>query len=179
MRSPNFHQRGVHWLERNADGWLLGLLARLTFLATLLPYYLNSALTKLGEGLLGIFTPKAGAFAQILPPIAELYTYNVSAIPFFPWHLIVIAGTVSEFVLPILIAFGLLTRLSALAMIGFIAVQTVVDIVLHGVEAGAWFDKDPGQIVDFRLLWIFPLIYLVVQGAGRLSIDGIFSRRNL
>ena len=178
MRSLNFHQRGVHWLERNADGWLLGLLARFTFLVVLLPYYLNSALTKPGEGLIGVLTPKAGAFAQILPPIAELYTYNVSAIPFFPWHLIVIAGTVSEFVLPILVVFGFLTRLSALAMIGFIVVQTAVDIVFHGTEAGAWLDKDPGQIVDLRLLWIFLLIYLVVQGAGRLSIDGLFSRRN-
>ena len=63
------------------------------FVLLLLPYYFNSALTKIdGFGL------SAGAFAQILPPIAEQYLYDTSAIPFFPWHLIVWAGTIGEFV---------------------------------------------------------------------------------
>ncbi|MBO6804631.1 MAG: DoxX family membrane protein, partial [Thalassospira sp.] len=105
---------------------IIGIASRGLFVLLLLPYYVNSAMTKIdGVGL------SAGAFAQILPPIAEQYLYDTSAIPFFPWHLIVWAGTLGEFVLPILIVVGLFTRLAALGMIGFVVVQTVVDVVFH------------------------------------------------
>lgn len=165
------HDRLVAGLAARLDGWFIGLCARAVFAAVLLPYYLNSALTKPGDGILGIFTPAAGAFAQILPPIAEQYSYDTSAIPFMPWHLIVIAGTISEFVLPVLIALGLLTRLSALGMIGFIAVQTAVDIAFHGTAPGVLFDTRPLELLDHRVLWLFPLLVLLVHGPGRVSLD--------
>ena len=176
MRDLNLRKQRFPLLENKTNGWFLGLFSRLTFLAVLFPYYLNSAFTKPGEGLFGIFAPQAGAFAQILPPIAEAYTYDTSAIPFFPWHLIVIAGTATEFILPVLLVFGILTRLSALGMLGFIVVQTVVDVVFHNVALGGWFDRVPDQLIDTRLLWVFPLVYLIAQGAGKVSVDGLFSR---
>ena len=51
-----------------------------------------------------------------------------------PWTLLVYAGTYAEFILPILVVIGLFGRLSALGMIGFIVVQSYVDVAFHGVE---------------------------------------------
>ena len=159
-----------------ADGWLVGFSARFVFAAVLLVYYLGSAQTKLGEGLLGLFPPSAGAFAQILPTVAEEYSYDVSAIPFFPWHVIVMAGTVAEFVLPVFITLGLLTRLAALGMMGFIIVQTIVDVAFHGAAAGMLFNNQPGELLDARLLWIFILVVLIARGAGAISLDALIFR---
>lgn len=55
-------------------------------------------------------------------------------------------------------------------MLAFIAVMTYVDINLHSVDAktiGAFFDRiHNSALADQRLLWAFPLIVLVVKGAG-------------
>ena len=151
---------------------VIGIASRGLFVLLLLPYYVNSAMTKVdGVGL------SAGAFAQILPPIAEQYLYDTSAIPFFPWHLIVWAGTLGEFVLPILIVAGLFTRLAALGMIGFIVVQTVVDVVFHGAALGALANGLPTELIDHRLLWISLLVALVLAGGGKLSVDRFLSHR--
>ena len=88
-----------------------------------------------------------------------------------------IFGTLAEFALPVLVALGAATRLAALAMIGFIAVQTGVDIWAHGAEAGVWFDRQPGDLLDQRLLWTFPLAVLVLHGGGAISLDGAWARR--
>lgn len=172
------YRDGAAVLDRLLAGWFTGLAARFVFLAVLLPYYMNSALTKVGEGVFGIFNPTAGAFAQIVPPIAEQYVYDTSAIPFFPWHLIVIAGSAAEIVLPVLIVVGILTRLSAAGMIVFVFVQTLVDLSFHGAESGALFDRHAGDLLDQRLLWILPLVLLVAHGAGRLSLDSVLGRRS-
>ncbi len=58
-------------LDRALDGWFLGLSARLIFSSVLLVFFLNSAFTKLGDGPFGLFEPSVGAYAQIIPPIAE------------------------------------------------------------------------------------------------------------
>jgi putative oxidoreductase len=158
-------------IECALQGWLWGLSARLLFAATLFMYYINSGLTKFGDGFLGLFPPSSGAFAQILPPIAEHYTYDVSAIPLFPWHFIVIAGTLNEFILPSLIVLGLFTRLAAVGMIGFITVQTVVDVVFHGATLGALFNGQPQEMISQRLFWLFLLGVLIAKGAGSISLD--------
>lgn len=171
------HARVFGRLEHLADAWLLGLGARLAFVAVLAHYYLNSALTKLGPGLLGIFHPSAGAFAQIVPPIAEHYSYNTEAIPFFPWHVIVILGSVSEITLPVLIAIGALTRVSAIGMMVFISVQTFVDASFHGVALGGLLGTQPGDVLAQRLLWLFPLLVLVMKGSGAFSVDAALGAR--
>ncbi len=168
-------------LERALDGWFIGLAARLVFASTLLLYYLNSGMLKLGDGMFGFLFPSVGAFAQILPPVMEEYGFDASAIPYFPYHLIVLLGTWAEIILPVMIVAGLLTRISALSMIIFIAVQSYVDIVFHGLEprfVGAMFDRIPDAIIyDQRLLWLFPLVVLVVKGSGMLSLDYLLLRR--
>lgn len=161
--------------------WILPTLARLLFAAILLVYFWKSWLTKLGDGLLGLFRPAVGAYAQIFPKATEAVTYDVSQLSLFH-HLVVLAGTWAEFVLPVLLLLGLASRLAALGMIGFVAVQSLTDLYGHGAiedagTLGAWFDKAPDAIIlDQRALWVFLLLVIVVKGAGPLSLDRLLAR---
>lgn len=167
--------------QRWTEDWLLGLLARFVFAAVLFMYFFNSALTKIGDGLSGILTITDNAYFQILPKVVEQYGFDVSQVPFFPYHLIVMLGTYGEFLLPILIVVGLFTRIAALGMIIFVVVQSYVDIAFHGVDEktiGAWFDRfSDATILDQRAVWIFLLLYLVIRGAGKISLDHVLFAR--
>lgn len=166
-----------------ADG-LLSLSARFVFAATLLMYFWASGMTKLGDGILGVFQPSVGAYAQIFPKVMEAVVYDTSQLSVFHWA-VVVAGTWAEFILPTLIVIGLLTRLSALGMIGFIIVQSLTDLIGHGgfehpETFGAWFDRLPNSaILDQRAFWIFVLLVLVIKGAGPLSVDRFLTRRDV
>jgi putative oxidoreductase len=166
-----FYRRTVRRMEPMLDRWFLGLSARLVFLAVLVPYYLNSALTKFD----GPFSIADSAYYQIALPAVDAAGGDVSAVSFFPWGLMVFLGSYGEIILPLLLVAGLFTRIAALGMIGFIIVQTLTDILVHNVDAitiGTLFDRFPDSVIlDQRLLWIFPLAYLAVKGAGLLSLD--------
>ncbi|MBT9382729.1 DoxX family membrane protein [Pseudooceanicola sp. CBS1P-1] len=156
---------------------LLPLLARLLFVAILLPYYWNSALTKIGSG---PFTPSAGAYAQIFPRAFEAAGYDPDKLSLVS-HLVVLAGTWAEFALPALLLMGLLTRPAALAMIGFIVVQTLTDLYGHGLIAqpgvpGQWFDRAPDALLDQRALWVFLLAVPALRGGGALALDQLLFR---
>lgn len=174
------HDRLFDSLRRATEGWFMGLAARFAFSSVLLMFFLNSAATKVGSGFPGIFIPGAGAYAQILPSIAEAAGYDTDQIALIPWGLVVHAGTYAEVLLPLMILLGLFTRLSSLGMIGFIAVMTFVDIQFHGIGAeavGAVFDRvQDSAVMDQRLLWILPLIYLVLNGPGKVSLDTVLRR---
>ena len=160
-------------------GGALPTLARLVFLGTLATFFWASAMTKLGPGVEGIFLPSAGAFVQILPAQMEAVGYDPSQLGIVA-HLVVVAGMWAEFLLPALVVAGLFTRAASLAMIGFIVVMSVVDIVGHGAGAvtiGAWFDNVPdAKILDQRLMWILLLLIPMTRGAGPVSLDAIFGR---
>ncbi|MCP5082129.1 MAG: DoxX family protein [Alphaproteobacteria bacterium] len=170
------HNGVFGFFERLFDGWFLGLLARVVFSSVTLLFFWNSAKTKIGTGLL---TPSTGAYAQIFPKKFEAAGYDADAMSGLDTA-IVLAGTYAEFLLPALILIGLFTRLSAVGMIGFIVVMSIVDINGHGLDAktiGAVFDRiQDGVVADQRLLWLFPLVYLALKGAGVMSLDGVFSR---
>ena len=176
----DLHHRVFGFLERLGDSWLLGLIARFAFAAVLWGYFLSSAKTKVGEGLLGFFSVSSSAYYQIALPAVEAAGGDVDAVPFFPWGLMVIMGTYAEFILPLLIVIGLFSRLAALGMIGFIAVQTFVDITVHQIGAetiGALFDRFPDSVIaDQRLLWIVPLTVIILKGPGLLSLDALLTR---
>lgn len=159
-----------------AGAWLLPTLARLLFAGILFVYYWGSARTKLGEG---PFSPDAGAYIQIFPKAVEAVGYDVSRLSGFHTA-VVLAGTWAEFLLPLLVVLGLFTRLAALGMIGFVAVQSWVDVFGHGLGAddfGAWFDGNASALIlDQRALWIFLLLVLAVRGAGPFSIDRLLAR---
>ncbi len=166
---------------RKSEGWLPGLTARFVFAAVLFTYFFNSAKTKVGELPKGFFELQDNAFFQIIPTVVERFGYDASQVPVFPYQIIVYAGTYLEFLLPVLILIGLFTRMAAVGMIVFVVVQSVVDITAHAVgpeTVGAFFDKASNStILDQRAMWVFLLLYLVVYGAGKLSIDYLVSRK--
>ena len=160
----------MRWLQ-TAGLQLIPVLARALFAFTLLAFFWKSALTKLGDGITGLWTPSAGAYGQILPLQFEAVGYDPSAMSTLNWA-IVMLGTYAEFILPACIVIGFMTRLAALGMLGFIIVMSLVDVTGHGVALGSLLDGNPsGLIPDQRLFWIFPLMVIVFFGAGPLSID--------
>ena len=177
----SLYQTIVRQIER-AD-WLLPTLARLIFAGVLLVYYWVSGLTKIGEGLTGIFSPSTGAYVQIFPRVMESVGYDTDA--FAAWQtLVVMMGTWAEFILPALIVIGLLTRLAALGMIGFVVVQSLTDLIGHNklddsAVFGAWFDRFPDAVImDQRAFWVFLLLVLVIKGAGPISFDRALRRNS-
>jgi putative oxidoreductase len=163
-------------LNRFADE-ALPFAARLVFAAVLLFYFWNSGLTKIGDSL---FSPSVGAYAQIFPRAFEALGYDSSQVALWQ-KLFVITGTLAEFALPALIVIGLFTRLSALGMVGFVALQSLTDVYGHnaGEETiGAWFDNlSDAAILDQRALWILLLLILIGKGAGRISLDRLLESR--
>ena len=168
-------------IDPRTSASLLPLLARAVFAAVLLVYFWNSAQTKLGDGALGLLFPSSGAYAQIFPRAMEAASYDISQLTAFH-QIVVTMGTWAEFVLPFLIVIGIFSRVAALGMIGFIAVQSLTDLYGHGGIAhtatlGAWFDRAPdGLILDQRALWVFLLMTLVLKGGGALSVDRLIFR---
>ncbi|MCB1387159.1 MAG: DoxX family membrane protein [Nitratireductor sp.] len=176
----NLHDRFFTAVEMLTGNWLAGLLARLTFLAVLFFYYLNSVATKTGEGILGIFDIQDGAYFQILGEAGMLaYQFDTANVPWY-LDLVVALGTYMEFLLPVLIVAGLFTRIAAIGMAFFVLVQSYVDITVHMADAGtigALFDRHSDSLIlDQRALWLFLLAYLALKGAGALSLDALASR---
>ncbi|MCF2904462.1 DoxX family protein [Octadecabacter sp. CECT 8868] len=157
---------------------ILPTLARFVFAATLLFYFWNSANTK-WDGT--PFSPGVGGYAQIFPKAMEAVGYDISQMSTFHWA-VVVAGTLAEYILPLLIVIGLFTRFAALGMIGFVVVQSLTDLYGHGGIAhtetlGKWFDGLPtGAILDQRAFWMVVLVTLVLKGGGPLSVDRLLSK---
>lgn len=153
----------------HAADWLLPTLARLVFAGVLLSYFWASALTKFA----GPFTPSTGAYGQIFPRAFDAVGFDESQLGFWHWA-VALAGGYAEFILPALIVLGLLTRLAALGMVGFVLVQSLTDVFGHGVGPGAWFDRaSDGVILDQRGLWMLLFAVLISKGPGPLSADRV------
>ncbi len=158
-------------LADQAD-WVLPTAARLVFAGVLLGYFWASAATKLE----GVLTPSVGGYAQIFPKAFETVGYDVAQLG--PLHLLVVlVGAWAEYALPLLIVLGVLTRLAALGMIGFVLVQSLTDIVGHGAGTGAWFDRASDALVlDQRAFWMLLFLVLILKGAGPLSADRLLGK---
>jgi putative oxidoreductase len=178
-RLKALHDTVFDWLERNLGGWLPGVAGRFVFAAVLFFYFHNSWATKVGAGFPGFLFVQDNAYFQIVPAAVDAAGGEIGKLSLID-HLIVYAGTYAELLLPILIVLGLFTRIAAIGMIGFVAVQTYVDVFALKVgpeTVGAWFDNQSGSaIADQRTLWIFLLLILVLKGPGALSLDGLLSR---
>lgn len=159
-------------LEQASD-WALPSVARLVFAAVLAGYFWASAATKFDGG---PFSLTIGAFAQIFPQALEAVSYDASKLG-TALHLIAFAGAWAEVVLPLLLVIGLMTRPAALAMIGFVIVQSLTDIFGHMADAatiGAWFDRQSDALIlDQRAMWVVLLLVLLMKGAGPLSVDRV------
>lgn len=174
LRARALHNTVFGALESLTAAWVVPSLARLTFAGVLLMYFWASAMTKLGDGIFGFLVPSTGAYAQIFPIKADAVLYDPTQFSIFE-KLIIVAGTWAEFILPLLIVIGLLTRLASLGMIGFVVVQSLTDIHGHHADAatiGTWFDRaSDALIMDQRAFWVFILLVLVLRGAGPISVD--------
>ena len=172
---------GVFSAVQNATrGWLLGLAARFVFAAVLALYFWNSAMGKIGSGIFGVFNIQDGAYFSILGEgVMVAYDFDSANIPFY-LDIIVYLGTWTEFLLPFLIIVGLFTRIAALGMVGFVLVQSFVDIAVHKVgpeTIGMLFDRDSASaIMDQRAFWMFLFLVLIIKGAGAISLDALLSR---
>lgn len=178
VRIGSVYDRLVKLVTGLFEPWLIPTLARLVFAGVLLVYYWASGLTKLGDGFAGLFQPSVGAYAQMFPAAIESVGYDPSQLGFH-YTIIAIFGTWSEFLLPALITIGLFTRLAAIGMIGFVFVQSYVDIFGHHLSdkgIGTWFDRASDSLLaDQRSFWIFLLIILIIRGAGPISLDAWFN----
>jgi putative oxidoreductase len=169
MNSVIGNYRALAGIAARQGDWLLPTLARLVFAGVLFGYFWASAMTKLD----GPFTPSTGAFAQIFPRAFEAAGYDAGQMGLWS-RLVVLAGSWAEVVLPVLIVLGLLTRLAALGMVGFVLVQSLTDVYGHGAGAGAWFDRaSDALILDQRAFWVLLLAVLILKGPGPFSADRV------
>ena len=81
------------------------------------------------------------------------YEYDL---PLLPYRLAAYAGTFAEFFLPVFLVLGLETRYAALGLLG------VTVVIQFLVFPNAW---------PTHILWVVPLLYIVKQGGGLVSID--------
>lgn len=87
------------------------------------------------------------------------YDYNL---PVVPANIATYLATFAEFFFSIFILLGLLTRVSALALL---IITLVIQIFVY---PGAWAT---------HLLWAVALLYLLKNGGGPFSIDGLLNNR--
>lgn len=160
-------------LTRLLSGSFLPTFARFTFAATLLMYFWKSGMTKLGNGIGGLFSLDPNGYVQIFPKKMEALGYDPAGLGFI-YKLIAVLGTWAEFILPLLIVVGLFTRLAAVGMAGFVLVQSYVDITGHGAAFGTWFNNQSGDLIaDQRLFWYLLFAVLLALGGGRFSLDRV------
>jgi putative oxidoreductase len=146
----------LHFVVRTSGDWA-PLIARLTLAIVFFPHGAQKVLGWYGgygfTGTMGFFTAKMG-----LP-------YVIALLP-----------VLTEFLAPFALAAGLLTRIAALA----VAVDMFVAIVMvHGANGFFmnWFGNQKGEGYEYHLLVIGLALALVVQGAGRFSVDHAIANR--
>ena len=131
--------RTVNLMEALVPAWLVGLAARTGVAAV----FFLSGRTKV-EGVLTVSDSAYYLFAE---------EYKL---PFIPSDIAAHLATWSEHLFPTLLVLGLMTRFSALALLGM---TLVIQIFVY---PGAW---------STHLVWAALLLYLIRYGAGAASLD--------
>ncbi len=148
----------ISWFQRIPNS-LLALLARFSIAAV----FWNSGQTKV-EGL--AVNIVNGEFALGWPRLSDsalaLFQEEYK-LPLLPPELAAPMAAVAEHVFPLLILIGLATRFSALALLGMTA---VIQLLVY-----------PGAYATHGT-WAAVLLYLMVHGPGRLSIDHWLAARH-
>lgn len=145
-------------LMKQLPNSMIALLARFSIAAV----FWKSGQTKI-EGL--AIDIVEGSFQLGWPSISDSTFFLFAEeyqLPLIPPVLGAYAATFAEHLFPLLILLGLATRFSALALLGMtLVIQLFVypsAYVVHG-------------------LWASVLLYLMAQGAGKISLDHLLSRR--
>lgn len=100
---------------------------------------------------------RAGDFEKFADPMGMVDNRTALAIA--------VAG---EFICPMLVAIGFLTRLAA---IGPIVVMATAAFKVHANDP--WFMGAPGPNKEPAMLFLIVFVALFFTGAGRLSVDGM------
>lgn len=103
-----------------------------------------------------------GSWFRISDSAYYLFETEYKGVP-LPSHLAAVMATTAEHVFPILLVFGLLTRLSALGLLGM---TMVIQIFVY---PDAWWTE--------HSLWVAMQLALIVRGGGMLSLDAALSSR--
>ena len=90
-------------------------------------------------------------------------------VPLLPPHVAAVVGTFGELFFPTLVILGLCGRLGA---IGLVAVNAMAVISYAQVLLAEGFEAALAQ----HVLWGSILVYLMVYGPGKLSVDGLLKR---
>lgn len=136
------YDRAAAW----ASGVALRSLALLLTRLVLAGIFWRSARTKVEEG----------SWLTISDTTYFLFAEEYAGVP-LPSDIAAVTATMSEHVFPILLVFGLFTRLSALALLGM---TLVIQIFVY---PDAWW--------SVHALWAALALILITQGGGRLALD--------
>ncbi|WP_136514554.1 DoxX family protein [Geomonas edaphica] len=101
----------------------------------------------------------------------EMFTHSMG-IP----YLFALLAVLAEFLGPLLLVAGLLTRLAALVMGGEIAVAASL-VHLHNGFFMNWGGKQAGEGFEYHILVVGICLALVIAGGGRFSLDRVISQR--
>ncbi|ODU20694.1 MAG: DoxX protein [Sphingobium sp. 66-54] len=147
MRVLALYNRTIDWLAgRIPEGVVLAFMR-----VVLAGIFWRSGQTKIAEGTW--FTISENTFF--------LFQDEYGGVP-LPSHLAAVMATVSEHLFPILLVLGLLTRLSALALLGM---TMVIQIFVY---PDAWW--------QVHSLWAAMALVLIIRGGGWLSLDALLAR---
>lgn len=139
--TPDLTAAVERWSARLLPQWALSLIVRVAIAA---PFFLSGR-TKV-DGLIHITDGTYVLFAE---------EYRV---PLIPSDIAAHLATYSEHLFPVLIVLGLLTRVSALALLGM---TLVIEVFVYPL---GW---------PTHLLWAALLLYLIRFGAGPVSLDQV------
>ena len=84
-------------------------------------------------------------------------------IPYIPTTLAAYMGTFGEFFLSLMLLLGVLTRFAALGLL------TMTLVIQFFVYPEAWW--------TVHVYWVLPLLYLMKNGGGKVSIDQLLCKR--
>ena len=165
------HQRLFGLVQRFLADDALKLLARLSLAGV----FWRSLLTKVQTVGLFPYTELINDFAvqrahlrlpdfplNLKPSTLNLFE-NEYALPLIPTEIAAWMATLAELIFPILLVLGLLTRLSALALLGM---TLVIQLFVY---PDAWWST--------HALWVVMTVFVAGYGPGRLSIDHWAGRR--
>lgn len=142
------YDRTVAWLaSRLPEGLML-----LTVRVALAGVFWRSGRTKIEEG----------SWFTISDSTRFLFQEEYSGVP-LPSDLAAVMATISEHLFPILLVIGVLTRLSAAALLGM---TMVIQIFVY---PDAWW--------PVHSLWVALALVLIVRGGGLLSLDAALVKR--
>lgn len=171
VRAHGLYVSAFNAVEKTLGGDLLALLARFTLAGV----FWRSLLTKVETVKLFKYTEYINDFpverAHVRLPAfpleirpATYHQFNGDfALPLLSGELATLLATLGEFILPLLLVFGVLTRFAAA---GLLVMTLVIQVFVY---PEAWWGT--------HALWAVMCLYLMSKGPGRLSFDHMLGNR--